>query len=268
MRNTAYEDRGTGTPLLLVHGHPFNRTMWHPQTEHLAAAGHRVIVPDLRGYGDTPPAGEHTTLDVFAHDLAALLDRLGVARCAVGGLSMGAQIALEFYRLFPERVTALVLAAGSPRADSAPARQVRRTTAERLLREGMTAYADETLPKMVCRDTLQTRPDVNRHVLAMMDTTDPAGAAAALRGRAERPDYLPLLPRITVPTLIVVGRHDEFTPVAEAELMRRHIPGARLEIIESAGHLPNLEQESAFNAALAGFLTEHSPLARSGGSPG
>ncbi|GAA2351399.1 alpha/beta fold hydrolase [Streptomyces carpaticus] len=267
MRNTAFEDRGTGAPLLLVHGHPFNRTLWQPQTEHFAAAGHRVIVPDLRGYGDTPPAGDHTTLDVFARDLAALLDRLGVEHCTVGGLSMGAQIALEFYRLFPDRVTALVLAAGSARADTEPARRLRRTTADRLLREGMTAYADETLPKMVCRDTLQTRPDVNRHVLAMMDTTDPAGAAAALRGRAERPDYLPLLPRITVPTLIVVGRHDAYTPVAEAELMHRHLPDSRLAVIEAAGHLPNLEQESAFNAALGDFLTA-TTLARSGGSPG
>ncbi|MCL7021340.1 alpha/beta hydrolase, partial [Vibrio vulnificus] len=105
------------------------------------------------------------------------------------------------------------------------------------------------------------------HVLAMMDTTDPAGAAAALRGRADRPDYLPLLPRITVPTLIVVGRHDAYTPVAEAELMHRHLPDSRLAVIEAAGHLPNLEQESAFNAALGDFLAA-TTLARSGGSPG
>src|SRR5678816_3375221 len=98
-----YDDVGTGTDaLLLVHGTPFNRSMWHPQLAPVSAAGWRAIVPDLRGYGESTVVPGKTTFDVFAADLAALLDHLGIDRVALGGLSMGGQIAMQFARQYPE----------------------------------------------------------------------------------------------------------------------------------------------------------------------
>ncbi|MBA2945281.1 alpha/beta fold hydrolase [Streptomyces himalayensis] len=246
----AYEDKGAGTPLVLIHGHPFDRTMWSPQVAAFAGS-HRVIVPDLRGYGASPVTRGIVPLSTFAEDIAQLLDTLGIDRFVLGGLSMGGQIAMECYRLFGERIRGLVLADTFPAAETPDGRQWRRDLADRLLREGMKGYADEVLYKMVAPDA---HPDVAAHVHRMMTATDPEGAAAALRGRAERPDYRDLLTRVTVPSLVVVGRDDAYTPVSDAEAMHAALPQSTLAVVESAAHMPNLERPAEFNAALAEFL--------------
>ncbi len=253
----AYDDEGAGQPVLLVHGHPFNRSMWRPQVRWLTERGFRVITPDLRGYGESPvTTGGKTTLDVFATDLRDLLDHLGVDRVLLGGLSMGGQIVLEFHRLYARRLAGLLIADSSARADDEAARQVRRDTAARVLAEGMEPYATQVLPKMMAPANIGALPAVAEQVLGMMKSTSPAGAAAALVGRAERPDYVEMLTKIAVPTLVVVGSEDEFTPVAEAELMAGRIPDATLAVIDGAGHLPNLERPAQFNAALDRFLVK------------
>lgn len=251
----AYDDHGTGEQVLvLVHGHPFNRTMWQPQVGYAVRAGWRVIAADLRGYGQSTVVPGRTTLDVFARDVAGLLDRLGVPRFVLGGLSMGGQIVMECLRLFPDRVTGVLLAATSATAETEPGRRWRNDLADRLLREGMTGYVEETLPRMLAPDTLAAMPEVVRRVSVMMHTTSPVGAAAALRGRADRPDYVETLRRVAVPTLVVVGAEDGFTPLADAELVAGCVPGAELLVVDGAGHLPNLEREAAFNDALGRLL--------------
>ncbi|MFH8343376.1 alpha/beta fold hydrolase [Streptomyces sp. NPDC018045] len=266
---TAYEDTGGtgdtegtegtgdtgGETVLLVHGHPFDHTMWAPQTATLAAAGHRVLVPDLRGYGASQVVPGPTRLETFAADLAALLDHLEVRdRIVLGGLSMGGQIAMEFARRFPGRLRALVLADTSAGAETPEGRRNRDAMADRLLREGMRGHTEEALAKMVSPRTVATRPAVADHVRRMMLGTPPEGAAAALRGRAKRPDYTDSLTRLAVPALVLTGRDDTYTPVADAEFLRARIPDARLTVIEDAAHLPNLEQPRAFDAALTAFL--------------
>ncbi|MCT4354771.1 alpha/beta hydrolase [Streptomyces sp. Je 1-79] len=244
-----YEDKGTGPALVLVHGHPFDRTMWRHQIDRFSA-GHRVVAPDLRGYGATTVVPGTTPLSVFAEDLAALLDRLGIEEFVLGGLSMGGQIAMECYRLFPGRIRGLVLADTFPSAETEEGRAGRYALAERLLREGMRGYADEVLDRMVAPYNTHAAPHVHR----MMCATDPAGAAAALRGRAERPDYRGVLARVSVPALVVVGRDDAYTPVSDAEAMHATLPHSTLVVVEGAAHMPNLERPEEFDAALAAFL--------------
>ncbi|MFF8275401.1 alpha/beta fold hydrolase [Streptomyces lateritius] len=249
-----YEDKGAGPgpALVLVHGHPFDRTMWQPQIDRFSAT-HRVVAPDLRGYGATTVVPGTTPLSAFAEDLAALLDHLGVREFVLAGLSMGGQIAMECYRLFPERILGLVLADTFPAAETEEGRAARNATADRLLTEGvagMRAYADEVLDRMVAPYNTHAAPHVHR----MMCATDPAGAAAALRGRADRPDYRELLTTVRVPTLVVVGRDDAFTPVADAEAMHAALPDSTLAVVESAAHMPNLERPEEFDTALAEFL--------------
>ncbi|MGW5651624.1 alpha/beta fold hydrolase [Streptomyces humi] len=251
----AYDDKDsrstTATPLLLIHGHPFDRTMWHPQLTAFAA-GRRVIAPDLRGYGASPVTPGSIPLSRFAADLEDLLDALGVPACVVAGLSMGGQIAMECYdRLGPARVRGLVLADTFPAPETPDGRRARNAMADRLLREGMRGYADEVLAKMVAPDA---DPAVRAHVHRMMTATDPEGAAAALRGRAERPDYRPLLTRVTVPALVVVGADDEYTPVSDAEAMHALLPDADLRVIDRSAHMPNLERPAQFNRVLGEFL--------------
>jgi pimeloyl-ACP methyl ester carboxylesterase len=251
-----YEDAGTGDALVLVHGHPFNRSMWRPQLDRFSWDGWRIIVPDLRGYGESTVIPGMTTLDVFARDIANLLDHLGIERIVLGGLSMGGQIVMDFYRQFPDRVRGLLLTATFATGETDEGRRRRNAIADRLLREGMAGYADEELPKMVAPHNIEALPAVGEHVLGMMRTTQPEGAAAALRGRAERPDYVELLTKVSVPALVVVGREDAYTPVSDAELMHGHLPDSRLVVIEGAAHMPNLEREAEFNEALGAFLAE------------
>jgi pimeloyl-ACP methyl ester carboxylesterase len=245
----AYDDHGSGDALVLVHGHPFDRSMWRPQAERFAKS-HRVIVPDLRGYGQSAVVPGITTLEEFARDIAGLLDRLGIGAFVLGGLSMGGQIVLEFHRLFADRIRGLVLADTFAQAETEDGRKARNAMADRLLAEGMDGYADEVLPRMVAPRTIEENPEVARHVLGMMRATSPEGAAAALRGRAERPDYTEMLPKIAVPTLVVVGSEDAYTPVADAEYMSTRIPGATLAVIDGAGHMPNLERPDEFGSVL------------------
>jgi 3-oxoadipate enol-lactonase len=260
-------DSAVGPALVLVHGHPFDRSMWRPQVAEFGR-DRRVVAPDLRGYGETTlvageanvVAGEDTAvsgktpLSTFAADLAALLDHLGLSRFVLGGLSMGGQIVMECYRQFPDRIAGLLLADTFPRPDDAAARTARVAAAARMEREGTGWYTEANLAKMIAPYNVSALPDVAAHVRGMMLGAPPAGAAAALRGRAERPDYRPLLASVTVPTLVVVGADDEFTPVGDAIEMHELLPDSTLAVIEGAAHMPNLEQPAAFNAALRSFL--------------
>jgi pimeloyl-ACP methyl ester carboxylesterase len=246
-----YDDEGTGDDVLvLVHGHPFDRAMWRPQIDHARALGWRVIAADLRGYGKSTVVPGVTPLSTFAADVAALADHLGVARFVLGGLSMGGQIVLECVRQFPERLRGLLLADTFAQAETLAGRKARHDMADRLAREGMAGYAEEVRWKMVAR----RNPETAEYVARMMHAAPPQGAAAALRGRAERPDYTPLLGSITVPTLVVVGSDDAFTPVVDAEYLHVRIPGSTLVVVDGAAHLPNLERPADFDAALGTLL--------------
>ncbi|MEV7440733.1 alpha/beta fold hydrolase [Streptomyces sp. NPDC091204] len=251
-----FEDLGprAGAPVILIHGHPFNRTMWAPQTAALTAAGYRVITPDLRGYGESPVVPGKAVLADLADDLASLLARLGIEQVVVGGVSMGGQIAMELRLRHPGVVRALVLSDTSPVPETDEGAKLRRETAERLIAEGMRPYAEEVMDKMLAPYNVTGMPEAAARVSAMMCATDPQGAAAALRGRAERPDYRPVLAGTAEPCLVLVGADDVYTPVAEAEALHALLPNAVLTVIEGAGHLPGVEQPEAFNRALLEFL--------------
>ena len=250
----AYTDSGSGLPLVWIHGHPFNRSMWQPQLDAFRDK-FRVIAPDLRGFGESTSTEHPTSFAIYAQDVVAFLSLLGIESFILGGLSMGGQIALDLYRQFPERVQGLILADTFAQLDTAEKKQWRYDLASQIESEGMARYAQEVLPKMVSQSTLEAKPDIASHVLQMMRTTPPQGAADALRVRAERSDYVPLLPNIKIPSLIVVGSNDEFTPLADAELMHHGINISTLRVISDAGHMPNLEQPEAFNNTVSDFLT-------------
>ncbi|MGR4878542.1 alpha/beta fold hydrolase [Streptomyces sp. LARHCF249] len=254
--NVFFDDLGPrgGAPVILIHGHPFNRTMWAPQTAALTAAGYRVIAPDLRGYGESPVLPGKTLLADFADDLAGLLARLGIEQVVVGGVSMGGQIAMELRLRHPGLVRALVLSDTTAVPETAEARKARLEAADRLLAEGMAPYAEAVIDKMLAPYNVTGMPQAAAHVLAMMRATDPEGAAAALRGRAECPDYRPVLAGAAEPCLVVVGADDVYTPVAAAEALHALLPDSTLAVIERAGHLPGVEQPEAFNRALLAFL--------------
>lgn len=255
----SYHDEGEGVPVVLIHGHPFDGTMWGPQMGILGQSGYRVVVPDLRGYGRTTVVPGATAIDVFAADIVALLDYLELDRVVLAGLSMGGQIVMEFARLFPRRTMGLVLADTTAKAETSGSRRDRYEMADRLVAEGMGRYSVEVLPMMLSANTIASRPAIAEHVLSMMGGTPPDGAAAALRGRAERPDYTETLSSLDVPVLILVGSEDEFTPIDDSQLMHELIEDSELVTIDGVAHLPNLEREDEFNRALVRFLDRFQP---------
>lgn len=255
----AYDVEGSGQPVVLLHGYPFNRTMWRAQVEALSDR-YRVITPDLRGFGETTAASaEPATMREMAEDVAALMDYLDIERFTLGGLSMGGYVAFALYRHFPLRVRNLILADTRPQADTDEARENRKRQAEQILSEGMQSVVEAMLPKLLAPETLSERKSVVEELRAMMLNTDPRGAAAALLGMIERPDQTYLLPRIMGPTLIIVGSLDQLTPPKDSEVMHREIRGSRLEVIEGSGHVSNLERPTEFNRALRDFMDSLQP---------
>jgi pimeloyl-ACP methyl ester carboxylesterase len=249
----AYTDAGLGQPVVLLHGYPFNRSLWNEQVSALGNS-YRVITPDLRGLGESDASQGPATMNGMAQDVAALLDHLEISRAVVGGLSMGGYVALAFYKEFPSRVRSLILADTRAPADTEEGKQTRHQQAEKALAEGMAGIADSMLPKLLTPETVSKRPDLVKRVRDMMLKTKPEGAAGALLGMAEREDQIALLSQISCPTLILVGREDPITPVADSERMHREIAGSRLVVIENAAHVSNLERTDQFNEELMRFL--------------
>ena len=248
-----YTDTGIGKPVVLIHGYPFNRSLWSEQIPALSNS-YRVIVPDLRGFGETDASEGPATMNRMAQDVAELMDHLEIPRAVIGGLSMGGYVALAFYKQFPSRVRSLILADTRAHADTEEGKQTRAQQAEKALSEGMAGIADAMLPKLLKPDTVSKHPEIVKFVRDMMLKMKPEGAAAALRGMAEREDQTQLLSQISVPTLILVGAEDAITPVADSERMHRAIPGSRLVVLENAGHVSNIERTQQFNDALLEFL--------------
>jgi 3-oxoadipate enol-lactonase len=252
----AYRERGRGheTTLLLVHGFPLDSRLWDAQVAGLSTSV-RVIAPDLRGSGrsDVPP-GPYS-VDQYAGDLLGLLDGLGIGRAIVAGLSMGGYIAFALWRRHPERVQALVLADTRAEPDSPQGRANRDASAVRVREIGPAAFAEEMLPRIMAPANVED-PHVRGRALRMMAKQPVDGIVGALGALRDRPDSSTLLPNITVPALVVVGREDSLTPPADARAMTNAIPGARMVEVPHAGHLSPIENPRAVNAALREFLRE------------
>jgi pimeloyl-ACP methyl ester carboxylesterase len=196
----------------------------------------------------------------MGEDLVHLLDHLSIERVCVAGLSMGGQLAMEFVRAFPDRTAGAIFAATFPQAETPEGIERRNRMADRLITEGMVPTGCEMLTKLIGAAALKRQPSIATTVFQMICTTDPVGAAAAVRGRALRRDYRESLKEIRVPCLIVQGTEDAFSTIGEAEGMHAAIAGSRLEIFAGAGHMPNLEDEDRLNRHLHGFLETVRPF--------
>lgn len=248
----AYDEAGSGLPLLLVHGWPHDRTMWAGQLGGLATYA-RVLAPDLRGVGGSTVRGPYT-MDQYADDLDAFLESLGIARAVMCGLSMGGYIAFAMLRRHRDRIRGLILADTRASADTEETRANRARLITLIEQEGMSELAARQIQAMIARSTLERQAPLADTVRRMMASVPPEGAIGALRAMAERPDSTPLLGAIDVPTLVVGGAEDGITPPDVLRGMAAAIPNSRLEILEHGGHLSPLERPAAFNHVVTEFL--------------
>lgn len=241
-------DLGTGTPIVWIHGFPLASSIFEPQ---LGIRGVRHVMPDLPGFGQSRPHGNDVSIDGYAHLVLDLLDQRGLDGAIVAGLSMGGYIALAAARIAPERVRGLILLDTRETADTEEARKGRLASIEKIQKEGIAPIVDSMLPKML---TSRAPQEMKDRVREIMTSTSAEGAIAALRAMATRPDSTKLLPKIAVPTLIIVGEDDTITPPDDAERMAKAIRGAKLVRVPNAAHLANYEQPDTVNRAVAKFV--------------
>ncbi len=252
--NLAVEVRGEGPAVLFVHGYPLDRTIWRHQMETLD--GYLRVAPDLRGMGQSDAPDLGYSMNIYAADLAAVLDTLGVEQVVLCGLSMGGYIAFEFLRHWKSRVRGLVLMDTRAEADTADGRRARDTAAATARESGAEAIAQSMLPRLLAPATLSQHPELAEQVRGMISRTPVAGivgALAAMRDRASSEQLLPTL--ADIPTLVMVGEADSVTPPDTARAMAQLIPGARLVVIPGAGHLASMEQPEKVNDQLRDFLS-------------
>lgn len=250
----SFRDLGEGLPVLFVHGFPLTGDIWKYQADALHANA-RVIIPDLRGFGKSGLSGGPFTMDLFAHDLKGLLDHLGIEKAVLAGISMGGYISFAFYRLFSDRVKALMLLDTKAGADSEEGKKGRLELAQRARSGEMGKIADEWTEKLFATSTIKTKPDIVLEVRNAIFRSSPEAIANASLGMMERPDSSPVLKDITCPVLIMAGEQDRLTPVEEAKAMAAKIKGARVEVIKGAGHLSCLEAPEQVNSAMLKFLS-------------
>lgn len=244
---------GAGPPVVLLHGFPLNRAMWGPQVEPLRDR-FTVITPDFRGFGESDTPDRPLSMDDYAGDVLALLDSLGYESVILGGCSMGGYVAFRVVAVAAHRVRALLIADSRAEPDTEEARQRRQASMAQIDAEGPQRFLGEFIPRLAGPTTRAQRPGVMAAVREIIGTPHPRSLTAALAAMAGRPDSRPLLPAITVPTLVVVGEEDDVTPLESSEAMVAGLPRARLEVIPAAGHLSNLEAPEAFNRAVREFL--------------
>lgn len=250
----SYDDAGSGPPLLFIHGWPHNRTLWAGQMSGLATHA-RCLAPDLRGFGSSTVTGPWS-IDRFADDLAMLLDARQIERAVVCGLSMGGYVALAMLRRHRARVRALILTSTRATADTPEAREKRSRLIEFVEQHGVEALAGRQLKAMIGATTFESRPMVRESLRQMMATAPLEGVIGALRAMADRPDATALLPTVDVPTLVVGGMEDTFTPPGELRRLAEQIPRSRLELLPGGGHACAYELPAAYNHVVAEFLRE------------
>ena len=236
----AYERCGKGTPLVLLHGYPLDHTIWEPVLP-LLKNDFDLILPDLRGFGESDaPAIPYGMADLAA-DIAALLGVLNIWKAVIAGHSMGGYVALAFARAYPQRTLGMGLVASQVLADTPEKKAGRYQEANDILAHGVREVAEGMSVKLTADPGLQAK----LRILILRQR--PEGLAGALRAMAERPDSSALLPGSDFPVVLIHGLSDELIPVERARSVKAAVPNAHLAEIPAVGHMPMMEapQETA-----------------------
>ena len=250
----AYDRRGSGTPLVLVHGFPLDHHLWD-EIVPLLEDKFDIILPDLRGFGGSRTVDSFYTMEDYALDLAGLLDHLRIQKAAIAGHSMGGYVVLAFARLFPERVRGLGLVSSQLLADSEERKQGRYKSAAEVADKGIGSVVEAMAPKFTPDERLQA------FARASMERQQPAAYVGALKAMAERVDSTPLLTSLRdgfasqggafhFPVVLIHGDSDMLIPIDRAREVKAALPQAHLVEISGAGHMPMMEAKEITAEAL------------------
>jgi len=248
-----YDIQGRGPAVLLLHPFPAHHEFWLPVIPALESR-YRLILPDLRGHGNSEIGEGPALMAKHATDIARVMDAAGAGRAAFIVCSIGGYIVFEFLRRFRPRVSALALCNTRPQADTPEARANRLKAAETVLELGTEQFLQGMIPKLLGATTVSSRPDLVEGALRMMRKMSPEDVSLVQKGMAERQDSVRDLEHINLPTLIVMGEEDPLSTAADGELMCESIPGSRLKVIPKAGHYAPWERPEAVGPLLRQFL--------------
>lgn len=249
-----WREAGSGDAVVFLHAFPLNSGMWEAQLAALPG-GWRGIAPDLRGFGRTAADGTGPYLmETYADDVIALMNHLELPSAVLCGLSMGGYVALAAQRKYAGRIRGLILSDTRATADTEEGKQSRHQLAAKVRAEGTRAVVEAMLPKLLSDETRKARPEAVGEVQQMMMSAPPESVARALEGMAARVNSNDLFDSIQYPVLIIHGDDDAVIPRGDGQMMARGIRGARIQLVEDAGHLPNLERPDIFNRYVGDFL--------------
>lgn len=251
----SYDDFGEGDiPVIFLHGYPFSKAMWQEQLGFLKTK-HRVIACDIRGFGRSKDEESTLSIDLFADDLIAFMDKLTIDKAIICGLSMGGFIALDALKKFPNRFDALILCDTQCIADTDEVKAKRYKTIDEITFAGAAEFSEGFVKSVFHKDSLESKKEVVERVRNVVFSNSQRIITMGLTALAGRMETCSILSGVTIPTLILCGREDEVTPLEQSESMYAAIKGSRFHVIEHAGHVSNLEQPEEFNQHLLHFLT-------------
>lgn len=242
-------------PIVLIHGFPLNHEMWSPQLEFLKK-DFRVVAYDVRGHGESDIGDGQYTMELFADDLIVMLDSLKIEKIVLCGLSMGGYIALRAIEKSEDRVEGLILCDTKAEADSNEAKLKRSATIKSVKNQGMEPFIESQIHALLAPQTITGNPVMVEMVRRMIQRNSPLGICGALLAMAGRTDTSTVLPRLKIPTLILVGENDTLTPPEISKSMHEKIPHSTMHIIQRAAHLSSLENAEDFNRHLSDFLSK------------
>ncbi|PYE55014.1 alpha/beta fold hydrolase [Deinococcus yavapaiensis] len=245
-----YKVQGSGTPMLLIHGFPLNGMYFNDNVAALSKY-YRVVTIDLRGFGrSTTTPGQPGSVRTYANDALAVMDKLGIDKAVIGGMSMGGQITLEMYRAAPQRFLGMLLIATTANPASITEQYVWRGVSEQATRNGVNSIVPELVKDMITGRTRMNRQQERLFVEGLIKQASLPAVQQGAQALAGRGDLLPVARTVSVPTLIVVGQEDTVYPVVLSVKLQQQIKGSRLVVIPNAAHAVNSEQAAAFNAAV------------------
>ncbi len=248
-----YYDKGEGNVLFFIHAFPLNADMWLSQINGFSEE-YRTIALDLPGFGDTPAFIEKLTMESAAQLIVELMDYLEIASANIIGLSMGGYIAMEFTKIFPDKVEQLVLANTRARADTEAEVQKRLQTANEILNKGKEQFKVSMVKQLLGEHTLDNNPTIVDLTRRIIDQSSSKGIAAALKGMAERTDNTELLSSISLPVLVIESDQDTLITNQDIDDMVKAIKNVKHMKISRCGHISSIEQPDQFNQGLLHFL--------------
>jgi len=251
----SYNDQGPDDApvIIFIHAFPLNKSMWDIQMDALKE-DYRVVAYDIRGHGNSDPGSDDFFIELFVNDLLRLMEKLGIEKSILCGLSLGGYIALNAVLKYPDRFDGLILNDTQCIADTLEIKENRCMAIIRIMKKGVEEYADEIIKNLFAPGSFTKKGNAIAGVKEMIINTPKQSLCSTLHALAQRKETCTQLPEINIPVLIMVGKEDKITPIAAAQQMHENIRGSKLKIIQHAGHVSNLENPAAFNFQLVKFL--------------